>query len=178
MSLEDERDLAANLEEDADRAGNRQPELPTAAEVVAYAATCGDTVDEVATWLHDHNITDNADINSRGRNITRNCVVAMGLRAHFPALDASANTVSWIVTSYGSVLIHGDDEVNLPEPVRQLVAIADEHRGKPGDPGPYPFLYEAMTACDECGNWIPDSETSEVNDFHAESCSLNPANTV
>lgn len=37
---------------------------------------------------------------------------------------------------------------------------------------------EHSTACDECGNWIPDSETSEVNEYHAESCSLNPANTV
>jgi hypothetical protein len=94
MSDEDERDLVANQEEDADRAQTaqtEQPALPTAAEVVAYAATWGETVDEVAAWLRDHNIHDHPDINDRSHSITESCVVAMGLRAHFPALDATAD---------------------------------------------------------------------------------------
>ena len=36
------------------------------------------------------------------------------------------------------------------------------------------FLLGDVTPCDECGNEIPDGEPSEVNRFHAESCSLYP----
>jgi hypothetical protein len=35
---------------------------------------------------------------------------------------------------------------------------------------------EPETRCDECGEMIPESETSVVNSWHAKSCSLHPAN--
>src|SRR5215467_8251406 len=32
--------------------------------------------------------------------------------------------------------------------------------------------------CDECGQIIPDSERGMVNEYHAESCSLYPGNSI
>ncbi len=39
------------------------------------------------------------------------------------------------------------------------------------------LLIEVHTDCDECGASIPDSYPSEVNAYHASSCSLHPYST-
>jgi hypothetical protein len=121
---------------------NTTPALPTIQEVIDYAATWGNTADEVAAWLREHGITDSPELASND-NILRCCVVAMGLRRHFSALDATADDYDWSVLGGGRFEIRNGpndyDEGELPAPVHEVVRIADNHR-KDRD-GPYPFLY-------------------------------------
>jgi hypothetical protein len=114
---------------------NPQPTMPTTGEVLTYTETWGTTVDEVAEWLRDHDIHDHPRLGHKV-SFTQGCVVAMGLRAHFPALEAT--TDRWMVLGGGGIKINYEVAA-LPEPVRQLIHIADNDRGT-SNPR-YPFLY-------------------------------------